>query len=93
MIYQRTYAAYGKIIGFVVASADIDDQGFCKALGEFLPDCMMPIRILVNIELLKNAIVKVNRLHYCGFFYIERVKMLSERCLCSRTGIHAMPKF
>ena len=61
VIYHRTNAAYGKLIGFVASSADIDDQDLRKALGEFLPEYMVPSRIVVRTELPKNANGKVDR--------------------------------
>lgn len=61
VIYQRTNAAYGKLVGFVASSTDMDDQDLRKALGEFLPEYMVPSRIIVRTELPKNANGKVDR--------------------------------
>jgi D-alanine--poly(phosphoribitol) ligase subunit 1 len=61
VIYQRANTAYGKLIGFVACSADVDDRTLREALGEFLPDYMVPSRIVVRTELPKNANGKVDR--------------------------------
>lgn len=61
VIYQRTAAAYGKLIGFVASTAEPDEKELQKALAKLLPDYMVPSRIVVKLELPKNANGKVDR--------------------------------
>ncbi len=68
MIYKMINVPYRKFIGIFFASVDIKHESMRNALGAFLPDYMVPIRIFVNIELPNNAIVKVDRFQYFGFF-------------------------
>lgn len=61
VIYQRTNGAYGKLIGFVASSTELDEKGLREVLGKFIPDYMVPSRIVVMPELPKNANGKVDR--------------------------------
>lgn len=61
VIYQRTNAAYGKLIGFVASSADVDEKILLAELVKVLPDYMVPSRIVIKSELPKNTNGKVDR--------------------------------
>lgn len=61
VIYQRTNAAYGKLIGFVASSADVDEKALLSQLASFLPEYMIPSSIVVKAELPKNPNGKVDR--------------------------------
>lgn len=61
VIYQRTNSAYGKLIGFVACADVTDDRSLRDALGAFVPEYMVPSRIMVRAELPKNANGKVDR--------------------------------
>jgi D-alanine--poly(phosphoribitol) ligase subunit 1 len=61
VIYQRTNAAYGKLIGFVASSADVDEKDLLAELANLLPEYMVPSRIVIKAELPKNPNGKVDR--------------------------------
>ncbi|QMT58826.1 amino acid adenylation domain-containing protein [Legionella sp. PC997] len=61
VVYHRTNVAYGKLIGFVASSDDVDEQTLLGNLGEVLPTYMIPSRIIVRKELPKNPNGKVDR--------------------------------
>jgi D-alanine--poly(phosphoribitol) ligase subunit 1 len=61
VIYRRTNAAYGKLIAFVATSAELDEKSLATALGELVPEYMVPSRIVIVSELPKNANGKVDR--------------------------------
>jgi D-alanine--poly(phosphoribitol) ligase subunit 1 len=61
VIYSRTNAAYGKIIGFAASLEEVDEQYLLAELRELLPNYMIPSRIIVKAELPKNPNGKVDR--------------------------------
>ncbi len=61
VIYHRTNSAYGKLIGFVASPDDITEQSVLNQLAEFLPEYMIPSRIVIRPELPKNPNGKVDR--------------------------------
>jgi D-alanine--poly(phosphoribitol) ligase subunit 1 len=61
VIYQRTNTAYGKLIGFVASSADVDEHSLLTELADFLPEYMIPSSIVVKAELPKNPNGKIDR--------------------------------
>lgn len=61
VIYQRSNAAYGKLIGFVASSAEVGQQGLLDELAKVLPNYMIPSSIVIKAELPKNANGKVDR--------------------------------
>lgn len=61
VIYQRSNAAYGKLIGFVASSADLDEKSLLAELTSHLPEYMIPNSIVVKVELPKNPNGKVDR--------------------------------
>ncbi len=70
VIYQRTNAAYGKLIGFVASSADVDEKVLLAELANLLPAYMIPSSLVVKVELPKNPNGKVDR---------ERLRALIDR--------------
>ncbi len=63
VVYQRTQAAYGKLVGYVACTAEVDDRMLLQALGELVPDYMVPAKLIVMPKLPKNANGKVDRQH------------------------------
>jgi D-alanine--poly(phosphoribitol) ligase subunit 1 len=61
VVYQRANTAYGKLIGFVACSETITEQVLLTALAKLLPEYMIPNRIIMKEELLKNSNGKVDR--------------------------------
>jgi D-alanine--poly(phosphoribitol) ligase subunit 1 len=61
VLYHRTNAAYGKLIGFVAGAVDLDEKVVQAGLAQRLPDYMIPSRIVVQEHLPKNANGKVDR--------------------------------
>lgn len=63
VIYQRTHAAYGKLVGYVACASEVDSKELLRALGERVPDYMVPAKLVVMAKLPKNANGKVDRQH------------------------------
>lgn len=63
VVYQRTQAAYGKLIAYVASTSEMDDKALLKAIGYLVPDYMVPARLIVLPSLPKNANGKVDRHH------------------------------
>lgn len=63
VVYQRTQAAYGKLVGYVACATEVDDKTLLQALGELVPDYMVPAKLIVMPKLPKNANGKVDRQH------------------------------
>lgn len=61
VIYQRTNAAYGKLIGFVASSAEVEQKALLVELAKMLPEYMIPSNIVIKAELPKNPNGKVDR--------------------------------
>ncbi|SPF51402.1 hypothetical protein SBDP1_930008 [Syntrophobacter sp. SbD1] len=61
VIYQRENDAYGKLIGFVACSAEVDEKGLLAELANLLPEYMIPSSLVVKVELPKNPNGKVDR--------------------------------
>lgn len=61
VIYQRSNAAYGKLIAYVACAGPADEKAILTALGQMLPDYMVPARLIIVPELPKNANGKVDR--------------------------------
>jgi len=61
VIYQKTNAAYGKLIGFVASPEEVDEKSLLAELRNLLPEYMIPSRIIVKPELPKNPNGKVDR--------------------------------
>jgi D-alanine--poly(phosphoribitol) ligase subunit 1 len=63
VVYQRTQAAYGKLVGFVACTTEVNDKTLLQALVELVPDYMVPAKLIVLPKLPKNANGKVDRQH------------------------------
>ena len=61
VIYQRTNAAYGKIIGIVASTVEIDEKTLLAGLANLIPEYMIPSRIVIMTELPKNPNGKIDR--------------------------------
>jgi D-alanine--poly(phosphoribitol) ligase subunit 1 len=61
VIYQRTNAAYGKLIGFVATSGAAEEAALRQQLSQHLPDYMIPSRIILTDHLPKSPNGKVDR--------------------------------
>lgn len=61
VIYQRTQAAYGKLVAYVACTTEVDDKELLQVLGQLLPNYMLPARLIVMPQLPKNANGKVDR--------------------------------
>jgi D-alanine--poly(phosphoribitol) ligase subunit 1 len=61
VIYLRGNVAYGKLIGFVASTEDLDEKNLLIELAKSLPAYMIPSRILIKHELPKNSNGKVDR--------------------------------
>lgn len=61
VVYQRTHAAYGKLVAYIACSGEVEDKALLQALGGLLPDYMVPAKLVVMLELPKNANGKVDR--------------------------------
>lgn len=61
VLYQRTNTAYGKLIGFVSTSANLNERDMQAALAKILPEYMIPARIMIQADLPKNPNGKVDR--------------------------------
>jgi len=63
VIYKRLNEAYGKIFAFVSADPRVEDKELHFELKQLLPEYMLPAKIMVQKELLKNSNGKVDRKH------------------------------
>ncbi|MBB3315495.1 D-alanine--poly(phosphoribitol) ligase subunit 1 [Rhizobium sp. BK181] len=61
VVYHRTNSAYGKLIGFVASSFELDEKILLGALSEFLPNYMIPSSVIIMRDLPKNPNGKVDR--------------------------------
>lgn len=61
VIYHRTHAAYGKLIGFVACGEVVEEKALLAGLARLLPDYMVPSRLIVMPKLPKNPNGKVDR--------------------------------
>lgn len=63
VVYQRTQAAYGKLVAYVACSSEVDDKTLLQALGKLVPEYMVPAKLIMMPNLPKNANGKVDRQH------------------------------
>ena len=63
VIYQRTQAAYGKLVAYVACTGTVEGKELLQALGGLVPDYMVPVKLIVMPRLPKNANGKVDRQH------------------------------
>jgi D-alanine--poly(phosphoribitol) ligase subunit 1 len=61
VVYHRTNAAYGKLVGFVACTMEIGEKELLAELAQLLPDYMVPGRLVVMPQLPLNANGKVDR--------------------------------
>lgn len=61
VIYERTNAAYGKLIAFVASSEGTDEGSLLRWLADSIPDYMLPNKLVMMQELPKNPNGKVDR--------------------------------
>ncbi len=61
VIYQRTNNSYGKLIGFVATTEQIDESYVLEQLAQRIPAYMLPSQIVICDKLPKNANGKVDR--------------------------------
>ncbi len=63
VIYHRTNATYGKLVGFIACSDSVEEKSLLKGLADLLPDYMVPSKLVVMDVLPKNPNGKVDRKH------------------------------
>ncbi len=63
VVYLRTQAAYGKLVAYVACTTEVNDRELLSALSKFVPDYMIPAKLIVLPQLPKNANGKVDRQH------------------------------
>lgn len=63
VVYQRSQAAYGKLVAYVACTTEVEGKALLQALGELVPDYMVPTKVIVMSRLPKNANGKVDRQH------------------------------
>lgn len=63
VVYQRTQAAYGKLVAYVACTTEVDGKALLQGLGKLVPDYMVPAKLIVMPRLPKNANGKVDRQH------------------------------
>jgi len=61
VLYQRASSAYGKLIGFVASLEKVDEKALLSQLGRFLPEYMIPSKLIVMERLPINQNGKVDR--------------------------------
>jgi D-alanine--poly(phosphoribitol) ligase subunit 1 len=61
VVYQRSNAAYGKLIGFVSCTAEVDERTLLRELATLLPDYMVPSKLILMPVLPTNPNGKVDR--------------------------------
>ncbi|WP_026789544.1 AMP-binding protein [Pleomorphomonas oryzae] len=63
VVYERSQAAYGKLVAFVACTTEVDDRALLQELRQLVPDYMVPAKLIVMSNLPKNANGKVDRQH------------------------------
>lgn len=62
VIYKRKDVSYGKIVAFASSkSVDVDERKLLKELEEYIPDYMIPSKLIIMDTLPKNANGKVDK--------------------------------
>jgi D-alanine--poly(phosphoribitol) ligase subunit 1 len=63
VVYKRSQATYGKLVAYVACTTKAESKALLQALGELVPDYMVPAKLFVMPNLPKNANGKVDRKH------------------------------
>jgi D-alanine--poly(phosphoribitol) ligase subunit 1 len=61
VFYQRSQAAYGKLVAYIACNTEVDNQELLQKLGQLLPNYMLPDRLIVMPQLPKNPNGKIDR--------------------------------
>ena len=61
VVYQRTKAAYGKLIGYVATLEALDEKAVLAGLSDLIPEYMVPNSLVFLPKLPKNPNGKVDR--------------------------------
>lgn len=61
VVYHRSRAAYGKLIGYVASLQALEEKCVLEDLARFVPEYMIPSRLIVLPKLPKNPNGKVDR--------------------------------
>lgn len=61
VIYERTNAAYGKLIAFAASSEGLNEENILHQLAQSIPHYMLPNKLIMMQELPKNPNGKVDR--------------------------------
>jgi len=61
VLYQRSNAAYGKIVAFVSCKEAADEKVVLRDLAQLLPSYMIPGKLIIMEDLPKNPNGKVDR--------------------------------
>ena len=70
VIYLRVGSAYGKLIGFVACSEVVDEKSLLDEVGKFLPEYMVPSKLVVMEKLPNNPNGKVDRHQLCALLNV-----------------------
>jgi len=72
VIYHRTHATHGKLVGFIASLTGVDEVVVMAELKNLLPDYMLPAQIIVLDKLPKNQNGKIDK-HQLGSTLTEQV--------------------
>ena len=61
VVYVRSNAAYGKLVGFASCAAEADEKALLRELSKLLPDYMVPSKLILMPTLPTNPNGKVDR--------------------------------
>ena len=61
VVYQRSQAAYGKLVAYVASNSETDGKALLQALGNLVPEYMVPAKLIMMPSLPTNANGKVDR--------------------------------
>jgi D-alanine--poly(phosphoribitol) ligase subunit 1 len=61
VLYYKTNAIYGKLVGFVACTDRVDEKTLLIAVAKLIPDYMVPSKLVVMSKLPKNPNGKVDR--------------------------------
>lgn len=61
VVYHRSSVAYGRLVGFVASTEDLEASAVLAGLADLLPNYMIPAKLFVLPDLPKNPNGKVDR--------------------------------